>query len=169
MKPKNLFAATANLDMIVEKCNAMKIKLVGVGAKDIAEGNKKGILAIVWQLVRQHYLQLLGSKTEKDLIAWVNEVCPETPIESFKSPNLANGVNLIKLCANVEPRVVNWDLVTPGETPEDKELNAKYAISIARKLGAVIFLVWEDIPALNPKMLLIFVASIWDLKQHVAK
>mgnify|MGYP003335420468 CR=1 FL=1 len=39
--------------MIVEKCNAMKIKLVGVGAKDIAEGNKKGILAIVWQLVRQ--------------------------------------------------------------------------------------------------------------------
>jgi hypothetical protein len=45
-------------------------------------------------------------------------------------------------------------------------LNAKYAISIARKLGAVIFLVWEDIPHLNPKMLLVFVASLWDLKNQ---
>jgi plastin-1 len=107
----------------------------------------------------------LGSKTEKDLIAWVNEITPDTPIETFKSANLKSGVVLIKLCANIEPRIVNYDLVTPGETPEDQELNAKYAISIARKLGAVIFLVWEDIPATNPKMLLVFVAALWDLKQ----
>lgn len=166
MKPKNMFEAAQNCDQCIESCNKLKIKLVGLGAKDIAEGHKKNILAIVWQLVRLHYLQLLGSKTEKDLIAWVNEICPDAPIETFKSANLANGRNLIKLCGNIEPRVINWDLVTPGETPEDKELNAKYAISIARKLGAVIFLVWEDIPALNPKMLLIFVASLWDLKQQ---
>ena len=113
-----------------------------------------------------HYMQLLGSKTEKDLMAWVNEICPSTPIDSFKSPNLKSGVVLIKLCANIEPRVINQDLVTAGETPEDAELNAKYAISIARKLGCVIFLVWEDIPALNPKMLLVFVASLWDLKNQ---
>ena len=66
-----------------------------------------------------HYLQLLGSKTEKDLIAWVNEICPATPIETFKSQNLKSGVVLIKLCANIEPRVVNQDLVTAGETPEE--------------------------------------------------
>jgi plastin-1 len=109
---------------------------------------------------------LLGSKTEKDLIAWVNEVNPDAPIDSFKSANLANGRNLIKLCGAIEPRVINWDLVTAGDTPEEKELNAKYAISIARKLGAIIFLVWEDIPHLNPKMLMIFVASLWDLKNQ---
>jgi len=166
LKPKNVFEKAQNCDEAISACNKIKIKLVGLGAKDIAEGHKKNILAIVWQLVRLHYLQLLGTKTEKDLIAWVNEVAPETPIESFKSPNLASGVVLIKLTANIEPRVVNWDLVTPGTSPEDKELNAKYAISIARKLGAVIFLVWEDIPALNPKMLLVFVASLWDLKQQ---
>ena len=44
-------------------------------------------------------------------------------------------------------------------------MNAKYAISIARKLGAIIFLIWEDIPNLNKKMLLIFVCSLYDLKQ----
>jgi hypothetical protein len=139
---------------------------VGLGAKDIAEGNKKGVLAIVWQLVRCHYLQLLGTKTEKDLMAWVNEVCPEAPIKTFKDANLQNGRNLIKLCGAIEPRIINWDLVHPGTTPEEQELNAKYAISIARKLGAVIFLVWEDITNLNPKMLMVFVASLWDLKNQ---
>lgn len=139
---------------------------MGLGAKDIAEGSKKGVLAIVWQLVRCHYLLLLGSKTEKDLINWVNEICSDAPIKTFKDANLKSGRNLIKMCGAIEPRVINWDLVTPGETPEDAEMNSKYAISIARKLGAVIFLVWEDIVHLNPKMIMIFVASLWDLKNQ---
>jgi len=73
---------------------------------------------------------------------------------------------LIKLCASIEPRVVNWDLVTAGETENDRAMNAKYAISIARKLGAVIFLVWDDVVEVNQKMLLIFIASLYDLKMQ---
>jgi len=42
-------------------------------------------------------------------------------------------------------------------------MNAKYAISIGRNLGAVIFLVWEDVNELNQKMMLIFVASLYEL------
>lgn len=59
-------------------------------------------------------------------------------------------------------------MVTEGETDEDKEMNAKYAISIARKLGAIIFMVWDDIPRLNKKMLLIFACSLYDLKHNIA-
>ena len=58
--------------------------------------------------------------------------------------------------------------MTEGETDEDKEMNAKYAISIARKLGAIIFMVWDDIPRLNKKMLLIFACSLYDLKHNIA-
>jgi len=47
-------------------------------------------------------------------------------------------------------------------------MNAKYAISIARKLGAIIFMVWDDIPRLNKKMLLIFACSLYDLKHNIA-
>ena len=54
-----------------------------------------------------------------------------------------------------------------GDTEEEQILNAKYAISIARKLGAAVFLVYDDILGLNKKMLLIFVASLYDLKQQV--
>lgn len=62
---------------------------------------------------------------------------------------------------------MNWDLVTPGETEEDRALNAKYAISIAKKLGATIFMVWEDVEQVNQKMILIFAASIYDIKQQI--
>jgi plastin-1 len=50
----------------------MKIHLIGIGASDILQANKKLVLAVVWQLVRIHYLQIIGSKTEKDIIAWAN-------------------------------------------------------------------------------------------------
>ena len=145
------------------------VKCVGVGAPDIVEGNKKNILAMIWQLMRLHYLRIIGSKTENDLVAWVNEICqPAVPIANFGDPQFGDGKILIKLAANIEPRIVNWDLVTEGVTDSDKEMNAKYAISIARKLGAIIFLVWDDIPKLNKKMMLIFVCSLYDLKHNVA-
>lgn len=43
---------------------------------------------------------------------------------------------------------------------EDAEKNAKYAISVARKLGCSVFLLWEDIVEVKPKMILAFVASL---------
>ena len=40
----------------------------------------------------------------------------------------------------IEPRAINWEIVIKGkEEPADLENNAKYAISIARKLGACVF------------------------------
>jgi plastin-1 len=63
--------------------------------------------------------------------------------------------------------VVNWSVVTKGETEEDKKLNATYIISVARKLGCSIFLLPEDIIEVNQKMILILTASImyWSLQQ----
>lgn len=164
--PNNHFKRGINCQVAFDAAAKLKISLIGLGAVDIQDGHKKNLLAIVWQLVRIHYLKLIGSKTDKDIIAWANEAVPDMQITGFRDKSLADGKFLIKLCAAIEPRVVNWDLVTTGETEKDRELNAKYAISIARKLGAIIFLVWDDIPNLNPKMLLIFMASLYDLKQQ---
>jgi len=60
---------------------------------------------------------------------------------------------------------VDWDIVMKGETDEEKENNAKYLISIVRKLGAVIFCVWEDIPKVNPKMILVLVCSLFEISE----
>ena len=46
---------------------------------------------------------------------------------------------------------------------KDKEMNAKYALSVARGLGAMIFVVWEDITEVKSKLLLTFLASLYDV------
>lgn len=168
MTPKNVFDVNHNCDLAEQAMRFLGVRMVGVGASDIRDGHKKNILAMVWQLMRVHYLKIIGSKTEQDLIAWLNStVNPDAPIANFGDPQLSNGKLLIKLAGSIEPRIINWDLVTPGQTDEEKEMNAKYAISIARKLGAIIFMVWDDIPRLNKKMLLIFVCSLYDLKHNI--
>ena len=149
----------------MDACGKLDMKLVGIGADDIRESNKKLVLAVVWQLVRIHYLQIIGSKTEADLLAWVSTV---EPVTAFNDAKFADGKLLIKMCAQIEPKIINWEIVTNGESEKDKEDNAKYAIAIARKLGATIFMVWDDIPSLNKKMILIFVCSLYDLKFNVA-
>ena len=55
---------------------------------------------------------------------------------------------------------VDYDLVTDASTPEDALLNAKYAISLARKRGCCIFLLPEDIVEVKPKMILTLIGTI---------
>jgi plastin-1 len=84
-------------------------------------------------------------------------------IKSFKDPILADGIFLIKLCASIEPRAIDWDIVMKGDTDEERENNAKYILTVARKLGCVIFCVWEDIPKVNYKMILVLVCSLFEI------
>ncbi len=49
---------------------------------------------------------------------------------------------------------------------EDLQLNAKYVISVARKLGATVFSLWEDIREVKPKMIMTFVAAIAHLEKQ---
>ena len=72
MAPKNLFDYSHNATLAEESMKFLGVKCVGVGAQDIVDVQKKNILAMVWQLMRIHYLKIIGSKTDKDLIAWMN-------------------------------------------------------------------------------------------------
>ena len=44
-------------------------------------------------------------------------------------------------------------------------MNAKYALSVARGLGAMIFVVWEDITEIKSKLLLTLLGSLYEVKQ----
>lgn len=90
-------------------------------------------------------------------------------IKNFKDKALSDGVFLIKLCAGIEPRVVDWNIVQKGETVEEKENNAKYVISLARKLGCVIFCIHDDIPNVNYKMILVLVCSLFEVFDEMKK
>lgn len=171
----------------VENCNqVLKIgkdihfSLVNIAGTDVVQGNKKLILAFLWQLMRYNILQLLKNlrfrsngkeMTDDDILLWANKQVKDSgkqsQMESFKDRSLSSGIFFVNLLGAVEPRVVNWSLVTKGEKDEEKQMNASYIISVARKLGCCIFLLPEDILEVNQKMMLSLTASImyWHLKR----
>ena len=164
--PKNPFKATVNCQEVIDASKKSKYTIVGIGAQDIREGNKKYILAIVWQIMRAHTLQVIGGKTEEELVSWGNErVSEEYRISNLKSKSLSNSLFFIDICKSIEPRAINWDIVMKDDTDEAKQNNAKYAISIARKLGAAVFLVWEDVVDVKSRLLLTFIAALYDAAQ----
>jgi len=56
-------------------------------------------------------LRIIGSQSEDDLVKWANEQVKELHIKNFKDVALSNGQFLIKLCAAIEPRAVDWSVV----------------------------------------------------------
>jgi len=65
----------------------------------------------------------------------------------------------------MNPKACNPDLITAGDSKEEAEQNAKYAISVARKIGATVFLLWEDITEVKPKMILTFIGGLMILEK----
>ncbi|XP_057955266.1 fimbrin-5-like isoform X2 [Malania oleifera] len=178
------FRKVENCNQVIKIGKELNFSLVNVAGNDIVQGNKKLILAFLWQLMRFTMLQLLKNlrfhsqgkeMTDADILKWANNKVRKSgrtsQMESFKDKNLSNGIFFLELLAAVEPRVVNWSLVTKGESDEEKKLNATYIISVARKLGCSIFLLPEDIIEVNQKMILTLTASImyWSLQQPAAE
>ncbi|XP_004290135.1 PREDICTED: fimbrin-2 [Fragaria vesca subsp. vesca] len=174
------FRKVENCNQVVKIGMQLKFSLVNVAGNDIVQGNKKLILAYLWQLMRFNILQLLKNLrfhshgkeiSDADILEWANTKVSNTGsqscMKSFKDKNLSDGIFFLELLSSVQPRVVNWSLVTKGVTDEEKKMNATYIISIARKLGCSIFLLPEDITEVNQKMILTLTASImyWFLKQ----
>lgn len=176
------FRKVENCNQVIRIGRQMKFSLVNVAGNDFVQGNKKLILAFLWQLMRYNMLQLLKNLrshsqgkeiTDADILKWANNKVKHTgrtsKIVNFKDQSLSSGIFFLELLSAVEPRVVNWNLVTKGESDDEKRLNATYIISVARKLGCSIFLLPEDIMEVNQKMILTLAASImyWSLQKAV--
>ncbi|CAN1220876.1 FIM1 [Linum grandiflorum] len=176
------FRKVENCNQVIKIGRQLRFSLVNVAGNDIVQGNKKLILAFLWQLMRYSMLQLLKNLrshsqgkevTDADILHWVNKKVKSmgrtSHIDNFKDKSISNGRFFLELLSSVEPRVVNWNLVTKGESEDEKRLNATYIISVARKLGCSIFLLPEDIMEVNQKMILTLAASImyWSLQKAV--
>ncbi|KDO19870.1 hypothetical protein SPRG_14900 [Saprolegnia parasitica CBS 223.65] len=172
--PANKFKKVENCNYCVVLGKQLKFSLVNIGGVDIAEGNKKLVLSLIWQMMRHNSLKLLSSLgkdvSDKDIIEWANAKAAarhNKRMVTFRDAMLADAVFLLDLVAAVEPRAVNWDAVVDhASTDDDKAANAKYAISCARKIGATVFLTYEDIVEVKPKMIMTFVASLMALEKR---
>lgn len=170
-KPNNKFKKLTNCNLAVDTGKKMHFSLVGIGGNDINDGNKKLILALVWQLMRYHTIKFLSRLTmngdhvtDDQIIAWANKTVADsgksTSMKNFKDKSLGTSLFFFDLLHAINPDIINWELVTGGANDDEKLLNAKYAISVARKLNCTIFLLPEDIVEVKDKMILTFVAAI---------
>ncbi|XP_076472201.1 plastin-3-like isoform X1 [Babylonia areolata] len=147
----------------------VKVMLVGIDGKNIHDGNKTLTLGLVWQLMRAYTLAILSKlKDDKrpiqdtEIMEWVNsKVKKEERISSFSDPALSDGVIVTKVIESIKEDIVNWDNVNMNTGNKDERLaNARYAIGLARKIGAGVYALPEDIVECKPKMLLTVFACL---------
>ena len=160
-----------NCNYAVELCHQLKFSLVGIAGSDIADGNKNLTLAIVWQLMRAYTVsilqQLAGSDkpiTDEEIVAWVNEKLSaagkSSSISSFKDNTIQTSRPVIDLVDSIQEGSINYDIVNAGATPEDRLSNAKYAISMCRKIGARVYALPEDLVEVKHKMVMTVFACL---------
>eukprot|EP00003_Mantamonas_plastica_P016617 TRINITY_DN2772_c0_g2_i1.p2 TRINITY_DN2772_c0_g2~~TRINITY_DN2772_c0_g2_i1.p2 ORF type:complete len:638 (-),score=261.76 TRINITY_DN2772_c0_g2_i1:38-1951(-) len=162
----NKFKKVENCNYAVLLGKELKFSLVGVQGSDLVDGNQTLTLALVWQMMRLHVITILskikgGSPvSEKEMVQWANDrvsgAGKNSHMESFRDPSLSDSRFFLDLLYAMRNSAVDYQLVTD----DDELLNAKYAISVARKLGATIFLLPEDIVEVKNKMILTFVGSL---------
>lgn len=144
---------------------------VGIGGNDIFDGNKMLTLAVVWQMMRANTLEILkklggGQKiADADIVRWVNSTLQaagkSTSIRNFKDAGISSSLPVIDLIDAIKPESINYSLVIPDPTtPEDQLKNAKYAVSMARKIGATVFALPEDLVEVKDKMVMTVFATL---------
>lgn len=159
-----------NCNYAVEIGRKVKFSLVGVGGQDIHDCNETLTLAVVWQQMRAYTLALFtklsGGKAleDKDIVDWANaklqEAGKSSKIANFKDSSIATSQPVLDLVDAIKPGIVDYGLVTAGETDEDKHENAKYALSVARKIGATTYALPDDLAEVKPKMVLTVFACL---------
>ncbi|KAM6388956.1 plastin-1 isoform 1-T3 [Pluvialis apricaria] len=163
----------------IENCNyavelgktKAKFSLVGIAGHDLNEGNPTLTLALVWQLMRRYTLNVLsdlgeGEKVNDEIIIkWVNETLAKankkTSITSFKDKSISTSLPVLDLIDAIAPKAIRPEMVKREDLSyQDKLNNAKYAISVARKIGARIYALPDDLVEVKPKMVMTVFACL---------
>uniref|UniRef100_A0A673M4D3 Plastin-2-like n=1 Tax=Sinocyclocheilus rhinocerous TaxID=307959 RepID=A0A673M4D3_9TELE len=147
-----------------------KFSLVGIAGQDLNEGNRTLTLALLWQLMRRYTFNILedlgdGQKVNDDtIVTWVNDALKQAgkgTISGFKDGSISSSMPVLDLIDAIQPGSIRYDLLKAEDlTDEEKLNNAKYAISMARKIGARVYALPEDLVEVKPKMVMTVFACL---------
>jgi len=99
-------------------------------------------------------------------VEWANQrlskCATATTITSFKDPVIASSLPILNLLDVLRPGIVNFKLVYDGDDVSDSERtdNAKLALALARKAGAAVYALHDDITEVKPKMVMTIFACL---------
>jgi plastin-1 len=167
------FKAVENTNYAVELGRQNGFSLVGIQGADVTDGQRTLTLGLVWQLMRRDIVATLSALAQRlgkreiadaDMVRWANDMSKKggrsSAVRSFKDSSLGSGIFLLDVLNGMKSAYVDYDLVAPGRSEEEAYMNAKLAISIARKMGATIWLVPEDICAVRSRLITTFIGSL---------
>uniref|UniRef100_A0A1Q3FIE8 Putative ca2+-binding actin-bundling protein n=1 Tax=Culex tarsalis TaxID=7177 RepID=A0A1Q3FIE8_CULTA len=160
-----------NCNYAVELGKQLKFSLVGIAGQDLSDGNATLTLALIWQLMRAYTLSVLSRLAntgnpiiEKEIVQWVNSklagAAKSTSLRNFQDSAIGDGKIVIDLIDAIKPGSINYDNVKEGGNAEENLENAKYAVSMARKIGARVYALPEDIAEVKPKMIMTVFACL---------
>lgn len=89
----------------------------------------------------------------------------KTFIQSFSDPCISDSRVICDLIDAIKPNSIVYDLLKTETTVEAKMDNARYAVSTARKIGARVFALPEDIVEVKQKMMMTLFATLM-MKDH---
>lgn len=121
----SIFVWVANDNYVIDlmRANFKQVTIVNIGGKDIAEGKTSLVLGLVWQLCKLYWIERTGDIPEAQLLEWANSRVPaDVRVKNFKDKSLSNCKFLLKLIESIEPKVVDYNLLSKG-TPSDKVEN----------------------------------------------
>jgi len=154
-----------NCNYAVELGRKLNLILVGIGGSDLMTGNQTLTLAMIWQLMRAYTLSLLSQLNtdgtpivESEIISWANnklqEGGKENNIKHFQDKSIKTALPIIHLIDVIHPGIIDFNIVKQGKsiTGPDCLSNAKYCVTMARKIGAPVYALPEDISEVKHKM-----------------
>ncbi|ETO21124.1 hypothetical protein RFI_16078 [Reticulomyxa filosa] len=173
----------------MDAATGLNLKMVNAGGQDLHDGNQKIIHSLLWQVMRYQAMKTLSSLSfdgrqveEKDILDWCNQTLLQIDpsarrselIQGFKDRHLTTCIFYIELLKVILPGAVKDDIVFWDVVPlqdlrkreDDEEMyrkrlaNAKYAMTLARREGAELFVLPEDLIALETKAVLSVMAAL---------
>jgi len=168
IRAKRFQECLGNCNYAVEVAKRLNLVVVGIAGSDLYDCNPTLTLAIVWQLMRSYTLALLSRLSsdaetpvsEPEIINWVNSKV-KLEMRNFQDKSLRNSVPILKVIETLQPGTIDWSLVNvAANTEEELIINAKYAVTMARRIGAPVYALPEDIVDLRHKMIMTLFASL---------
>lgn len=172
------FKAMENTNYAVQLGKDNRFSLVGIQGADITDGQRTLTLAMVWQLMRRDISTTLSALAKRlgkseisdsEMVKWANDMSRKggksSSIRSFKEQSIRNGIFLLDVMNGMKSNYVDYELVAPGRTDDECYMNAKLGISIARKMGATIWLVPEDINNVRSRLVVTFIGKWYSRMQ----
>jgi len=99
---------------------------------------------------------------ESEILDWANNKMSDAgkniSIRSFQDKTIKTALPILHLIDVIKPDAIDWSVIDQGE--EASLPNAKYCIAIARKIGAPVYALPEDISEVKHKMVMTIYASL---------